>query len=336
MTHHNIPIALFAAAFVLVAACGDDSTSTPLDSGAADTGATDGAVAMCVADPDRTIEGETVPQSGFEFRNAFDPSDMGVYDPADASSLPGPLMVDAWGDRSVSAYGTLGVFPPGFAAPLHTHSHEYYGVVLKGQMTNPFGTNLERFLDSDTTNDNGDVVLAPGSHWYVPAGSQHTTTCVGPEVCWFYFHSEQAFDFTPFVDSTGALASGVTLEVPDPNAVLLRNADLSFAGEPGSFVTFAPAWGDMTTGAHGTFGRFDAGATAPIHVHSADYYGVVITGEMTNPFNLASSSPALTTGGYWHVPANSVHTTACAAGTPCLFYFHSRAAFDFTPTCDQP
>ncbi len=130
-------------------------------------------------------------------------------------------------------------------------------------MSNPFGTNLEVFLDDDETNNNGSVTLDPGSYWYVPAGSH----------------------------------------------------------------------GSMGSAEHGTFGLFDASALAPVHVHSADYYGVVVSGTMTNPFNLESDPAELTRGGYWSVPAQSVHTTTCAEQESCLFYFHSRAGFDFDPVC---
>ncbi|MEZ4220602.1 MAG: DUF4437 domain-containing protein [Polyangiaceae bacterium] len=301
--------------------CESDESSTPA------------APADCFEATDKTLAGETKAFGDFEFKNAFDPTDGKVYDPSDAASLPGPLMVDAWGDRGTGAHGTLGVFPPGFAAPLHTHSAEYHGVVLQGQMTNPFGTDLDVFLDGDSSNDKGAVVLGPGSYWRVPAGSQHTTTCVGPEVCWFYFHSEEAFDFAPIVDASGQLNAGTTLESPPADAVLLPNAELAFQ-ESAPFVSFAPAWGDMQQSAHGTFGKFIPGGTSPLHVHGASYYGVVISGALTNPFNSEPNPTQLTTGGYWSVPEKAVHVTACANGSECLFYFHQRAGFDFQSVCE--
>ena len=313
----------------------DDPPTSTTDDPTEGASSTDTGEAVCFEDPDPTLEGEAVPLSAFEFRSAFDPSDPVVYDPDDAAGLPGPVMVDAWGDRTMGAHGTVGVFPPGFVAPLHTHTHDYYGVVLRGQVTNPFGTDLDVFLDDDATNDAGEVVLDAGSFWYVPAGSQHTTTCVGPEVCWFYFHAGDLFDFSPIVDDAGMLLPGVSLEAPDPNAVLLPESDLVFAGEPGSFVQFAAAWGSMADAAHGTFGLFDAGAVSPVHVHGEDYYGVVISGSLENPFNLDPTPPALTRGGYWSVPANGAHVTQCSDDAECLFYFHAKGGFDFVPVCEQ-
>ncbi len=317
MTRYSIAL-LMPLALALAPGCGEDSNTDE---------------ELCLDNPNLTLEGQAIALGGFEFRNAFDPSDDAVYDPDDVAALPGPLMVDAWGDRSAAAHGTLGVFPPGFAAPLHTHTGDYHGVVLRGEMTNPFGTDLAVFIDADSDNNHGSTLLGPGSYWYVPAGSQHTTTCIGPEPCWFYFHSEAAFDFAPIVDANGDLAAGITLETPHRDAVELAKSALQFAGEPGSFVEFAPAFGDMTNGPHGTFGLFEAGAASPAHVHSAEYHGIAISGNLSNPFNLAENPPELTTGGYWSVPAESVHVTACAEGTDCLFYFHARAAFDFEPLC---
>ncbi len=95
-------------------------------------------------------------------------------------------------------------------------------------------------------------------------------------------------------------------------------------------VQMAPAYGDMTKGGHGTFGKFPANFETPLHTHSAAYHGIVLKGVMTNPFKDAKSSPKLAVGSYWHVPANSVHTTACVSDTPCEFYFYSRSKFDFT------
>lgn len=100
------------------------------------------------------------------------------------------------------------------------------------------------------------------------------------------------------------------------------------------FVSFAQGWGNMQFGSHGTFGEFSAGLAAPDHVHSGTYYGVVINGILKNPFGELptgeiASARELPAGSFWSVPANATHTTACARGANCVFYFHSRTAFDF-------
>ena len=94
-------------------------------------------------------------------------------------------------------------------------------------------------------------------------------------------------------------------------------------------IKFGTAWGDRSTGAHGTFGAFIADFVTPFHTHSAAYHGVVLEGTMTNPFESEDSPPEMGPGSYWYVPAGSVHATACISETPCRFFFTAEGPFDF-------
>ncbi len=96
-------------------------------------------------------------------------------------------------------------------------------------------------------------------------------------------------------------------------------------------IQMATAHGDRSKSAHGTFGKFPAKFETPFHTHSGAYHGVVLKGIMTNPFKGQSTPPKMPPGSYWHVPANSVHATACVSDTPCEFYFYADTKFDFTP-----
>lgn len=98
------------------------------------------------------------------------------------------------------------------------------------------------------------------------------------------------------------------------------------------FVQMGGAWGDRSRAAHGTFGRFPAGAASPAHTHSGAYHAVVISGVMTNPFEGEKNPPHMGPGSYWYVPGGMDHVTACVSAEPCLFYFHADRPFDFTPT----
>jgi hypothetical protein len=97
-------------------------------------------------------------------------------------------------------------------------------------------------------------------------------------------------------------------------------------------IRMAPAYGDKSKGAHGTFGRFPGEFITPFHTHSGAYHGVVIQGQMTNPFKGEESPAIMGPGSYWYVPANAVHATACISKTPCEFYFHASGPFDFHPS----
>ena len=96
-------------------------------------------------------------------------------------------------------------------------------------------------------------------------------------------------------------------------------------------IRMGAAWGDRSKGKHGTFGKFPAEFITPFHTHSGAYHGVVLKGVMTNPFEGEQNPPNIGPGSYWYVPANAVHATACVSATPCEFYFHAEAAFDFNP-----
>ena len=96
-------------------------------------------------------------------------------------------------------------------------------------------------------------------------------------------------------------------------------------------IQMAGAYGDMSKGMHGTFGKFPANFDAGIHTHSGAYHGIVLKGTMTNPFKDQKSPPKMQAGSYWYVPANSVHSTACVLDTPCEFYFYADSKFDFLP-----
>jgi quercetin dioxygenase-like cupin family protein len=98
---------------------------------------------------------------------------------------PAIQMGDAYGDRAKGAHGTFGKFPPDFITPFHTHSGAYHGVVVAGVMTNPFA------------GEQNPPEMVPGSYWYVPAQAVHATACVSDTPCQFYFHADDAFDFTP-------------------------------------------------------------------------------------------------------------------------------------------
>ena len=127
-----------------------------------------------------------------------------------------------------------------------------------------------------------------------------------------------------------------TDEVCDKGTTLTQLDDIDYAIDPAPFVNFGSAWGTLFSSAHGTFGDFAPESAAPDHVHSGTYYGVVIKGVVKNPFGISPGADVpnakpLAAGSFWSVPANAIHTTACDAGpdSNCVFYFHSRKAFDF-------
>jgi hypothetical protein len=96
-------------------------------------------------------------------------------------------------------------------------------------------------------------------------------------------------------------------------------------------IRMADAYGDMTAGEHGTFGKFPANFDSGPHTHTGAYHGVVIKGVMTNPFEGDENPPEMPAGSYWYVPAGIEHSTLCVSDTPCDFYFYAAEKFDFIP-----
>lgn len=237
---------------------------------------------------------------------------------------PAPFVnfASVWGTLFQSAHGTFGDFAPQSTAPDHTHSGNYYGIVIKGILKNPFGATPGADLASAKP-------LPAGSFWQVPANAIHTTACDGAddESCLFYFHSRSAFNFdtdTSSGDPSGDSAQEISVE--EINAALDRDdAVIS------PFARMVTLWGDRSLGAHGTVGRFIPGGASPLHTHSYTYHGVVLSGTMVNPFDGQSIEDAreLQVGDYWFVPAGVDHVTACVSAEPCTFYFHSEGLFDF-------
>lgn len=130
-----------------------------------------------------------------------------------------------------------------------------------------------------------------------------------------------------------AFATGVALagsSAKPQGETVLPKADLKFENINPA-IKMAAAYGDKSKSGHGTFGKFPANFQTPFHTHSGAYHGVVLKGVMANPFKGEANPPKMEAGSYWHVPANSVHATACVSDTPCEFYFHADAPFDFHP-----
>jgi anti-sigma factor ChrR (cupin superfamily) len=111
-------------------------------------------------------------------------SDMKWTD-LDPSGAPGVKVADLWGHHAKGAFGALFKLPAGFAAPLHTHTHDMKVVIVSGTYVQaPEGKPEFR--------------LGPGSYFLQPGGSyRHTTTCDKASDCVFFVESKGPFDLKP-------------------------------------------------------------------------------------------------------------------------------------------
>lgn len=92
----------------------------------------------------------------------------------------------------------------------------------------------------------------------------------------------------------------------------------------------APVMGDFSKGRHVTLVRFPAGMKTPVHIHSGDYTGIVVTGTARH---YAPGHPEteidLVPGSFWSMPGNLPHISECLPGADCIFALFQDTPFDF-------
>jgi quercetin dioxygenase-like cupin family protein len=88
---------------------------------------------------------------------------------------------NVFGDFATGQHGSFFTFTPGFVSPVHSHTYDYYAVVIKGE--------LENFEPGVAP-----VKLGPGSYWYQRGKKAHTTSCVSRTVCEIFIVQAQKFD----------------------------------------------------------------------------------------------------------------------------------------------
>lgn len=112
----------------------------------------------------------------------------------DPTGAPGVKVADLWGNHATGAFGALLKLPAGFAAPLHTHTHDMKVVIISGTyIQSPDGRPEFR--------------LGPGSYFLQPGGDyRHTTTCDKASDCVFLVESGGPFDLK-LVDAGKASAN---------------------------------------------------------------------------------------------------------------------------------
>jgi len=90
-------------------------------------------------------------------------------------------------------------------------------------------------------------------------------------------------------------------------------------------------WGDAAKGPHGSFLRLPKGFISPAHLHTGDYYGIVVAGTVTNA-EAGQPEMALGPGSYYFQRGMTDHVTKCLGETDCVIYISQSKAFDFIIT----
>jgi quercetin dioxygenase-like cupin family protein len=96
----------------------------------------------------------------------------------------GPLASPGFGDFSKGQHITYIKFNAGDKTLVHTHSSDYVGVVLSG--------NMKHYIPGKPETE---IPLPPGSHWSMPANVEHITECLPGVECVAVLFQQDKFDF---------------------------------------------------------------------------------------------------------------------------------------------
>lgn len=88
----------------------------------------------------------------------------------------------SYGNLQTGKHGTFVRMPAGFASAVHTHTEDYYAVVIKG-----IGTNHAA--------GEKDVPLPIGSYWFQKGEEAHVTKCLSKTDCLFFIVQPGKFDY---------------------------------------------------------------------------------------------------------------------------------------------
>jgi quercetin dioxygenase-like cupin family protein len=94
----------------------------------------------------------------------------------------------------------------------------------------------------------------------------------------------------------------------------------------------SPVYGDFSKGNHITLLKSPAGMKTPVHTHTHDYIGVVISGVTRHYLpGKPSTMTKLPAGSHWSMPANIEHISECLPGGECIMVLYQDESFDFLP-----
>jgi hypothetical protein len=128
--------------------------------------------------------------------------------------------------------------------------------------------------------------------------------------------------------SLGAWAAHAKEIVLTPPAEVKWGPMDAKAGDKGPQI--AVVFGDPKKGPFGALLKFPPGTRPGPHIHTSDYYGVIISGAMAN-FAPGGQDKPVVPGGYYFQPGKVPHDNHCAEGAECVMFMYMPGALDFKP-----
>jgi hypothetical protein len=99
--------------------------------------------------------------------------------------------------------------------------------------------------------------------------------------------------------------------------------------ENGKGIFVSLMYGDLATKGPTSFlMKYSAGIKAPRHIHSGDYYAVVVSGRFRHFLESESESEVLTPGATWFQRGRVVHQDACVGTEDCILSIFWPEGFD--------
>ena len=133
---------------------------------------------------------------------------------------------------------------------------------------------------------------------------------------------------TAVADEQGKISGGPSVNMP---VAQLKYFDTGVGKNSGvGTLHAAAAYGDLQHSAHGTFIKMPAGFVSDIHIHTGEYWAVVISGVGVNgtPGSVDVPLPA---GSYWSQKGGERHITKCISSNECIFFINQSVKFDDIP-----
>lgn len=127
--------------------------------------------------------------------------------------------------------------------------------------------------------------------------------------------------------AASALTAG--LSIAAETSVSVPVSEVKFFDTGVGPLKAAPGFGDLTKGAHSTFVKLPAGFSSPLHTHTEDYYGVVITGVVANEVDDKAKDRPLAPGSYWFQKGKIPHVTKCLSANECVVFITQPGKFDY-------
>lgn len=125
-------------------------------------------------------------------------------------------------------------------------------------------------------------------------------------------------------------AADTTSKQSADKSYVMQVTELSFYDKGG--MPFANGFGNpAAAGLHSNYIRLPGKTVSPVHTHTSDYYGVVITGVVANEPASRTGDRPLPPGSYWFQQGGQPHVTKCISPTECLFFVTQMGPFDFHP-----